>query len=486
MATERWFASNFLRVSRAEPMPTVLVIDDDQSLRETLSDLFTGEGHEVLQASNGEEAIAILHTSTPDVALCDWRMAPLGGLDVLKSLQREGHERPVPVIVLTAYGDAESTVQAMQAGAYDFLVKPVDVDFVLSTVTRALEHVALQRSLERLQRERFRDGRLLVPLDAIARGKEQLIGKSPAWIEAFKRVGQVAQTDLTVLLEGETGTGKEVVAKVIHRNSQRSEGPFIAVNCAAIPEDLVESELFGHERGAFTGAATQRIGSFEQAEGGTLFLDEIGEMPLSVQPKLLRILQEKTYQRVGGSRTFQSNVRVIAATNRSLSREVEQGRFRSDLFYRLNAYHLELPSLRERRIDIVPLSEYFLERFSAKNALPLSVLDPGAKAALEAYHYPGNVRELEQLMNKVAVEAAGRPITESSLRPHLQAATERSHRDMREWETLPFHEAIAHVERYLIERALRESGGNKSDAARRLGIQRRLLYEKMQQLFSAP
>jgi len=462
-------------------MPTLLVIDDDQSLRETLSDLFIGEGHEVLQAANGEEAIAILHTSPPDVALCDWRMSPLGGLDVLKSLQREGHERSVPVIVLTAYGDAESTVQAMQAGAYDFLVKPVDVDAVLSTVTRALEHVALQHSLERLQRERFRDGRLPVPLDALARGKEQLVGRSPAWIEAFKRVGQVAQTDLTVLLEGETGTGKEVVAKVIHRNSQRSEGPFIAVNCAAIPEDLVESELFGHERGAFTGAATQRIGSFEQAEGGTLFLDEIGEMPLSVQPKLLRILQEKTYQRVGGARTFQSNVRVIAATNRSLSREVEQGRFRSDLFYRLNAYHLELPSLRERRVDIVPLGEYFLDRFSSRNGLPLSILDAGAKAALEAYHYPGNVRELEQLMNKLAVEAAGRPITESSLRTHLQAAP-HSDGDIRDWESLPFHEAIARCERYLIERALHQSGGNKSDAARRLGIQRRLLYEKMQQL----
>jgi DNA-binding NtrC family response regulator len=401
---------------------------------------------------------------------------------VLKSLQREGHERSVPVIVLTAYGDAESTVQAMQAGAYDFLLKPVDVDAVLSTVTRALEHVALQRSLERLQQERFRDGRLPVPVDALARSKEQLIGRSPAWIEAFKRVGQVAQTDLTVLLEGETGTGKEVVAKIIHRNSQRSAGPIIAVNCAAIPEDLVESELFGHERGAFTGAATQRIGNFERAEGGTIFLDEIGEMPLSVQPKLLRVLQEKTYQRVGGSRTFQANVRVITATNRSLAHEVEQGRFRSDLFYRLNAYHLQLPPLRERRTDIVPLSEYFLERFAAKNGLPLSVLDAGAKTALESYHYPGNVRELEQLMNKLAVEAAGRPITESSLRPHLQASARPDGGDLRDWENLPFHEAVAHFERHLIERALRQAGGNKSDAARRLGIQRRLLYEKLQQL----
>jgi DNA-binding NtrC family response regulator len=465
-------------------MSTVLIVDDDQSLRETLADLFVGEGHEVLQAENGEEAIAILHTSAPDLALCDWRMSPLSGLDVLRAFQREGHERSIPIIILTAYGDAESTVQAMQAGAYDFLVKPVDLDSVLSTVTRALEHVALQQKLERLQQERFRDGRLAVQPDAVARGRDQLIGRSPIWIEAFKRVGQVAQTDLTVLLEGETGTGKEVVAKIIHRNSQRSEGPFVAVNCAAIPEDLVESELFGHERGAFTGAAAQRIGTFEQAEGGTIFLDEIGEMPLSVQPKLLRILQEKTFQRVGGSRTFHANVRVIAATNRSLLQEVEYGRFRSDLFYRLNAYHIQLPPLRERRSDIGLLSEYFLARFSARNATPLSAMDDGAKSALEDHQYPGNVRELEQLINKLAVEAAGRPIFEADVKAQLQSVVRNDEVTLGPWEDLPFHQAIARCEQHMIERALRLANGNKSDAARRLGIQRRLLYEKIQQLSS--
>ncbi|WP_446742415.1 sigma-54-dependent transcriptional regulator [Silvibacterium acidisoli] len=465
-------------------MSTVLVIDDDKNLRETLSDLFRSEGHDVLQAANGEEAIAILHTERLDVALCDWRMSPLGGLDVLKAIQQEGRQDSIPIIVLTAYGDAESTVQAMQTGAYDFLMKPVDVDAVLSTVNRALEHVELQRSLDRLQQERFRDGRLPVPSASLG-SSEQLIGKSSAWIEAFKRVGQVAQTDLTILLEGETGTGKEVVAKVIHRNSQRVKGPFIAVNCAAIPEDLVESELFGHERGAFTGAASQRIGSFEQADGGTLFLDEIGEMPLSVQPKLLRVLQEKTYQRVGGMRPMQSNVRVIAATNRSLAQEVEQGRFRSDLFYRLNAYYIGLPPLRERKADIVSLADYFLERFASLHRMPPSILDPGAKAALESYSYPGNVRELEQLMNKVAVEAAGRPVTEAILRPYLRPASQHAGADLKLWEDLPFHEAIARWEQHLIERALILSGGNKSDAAKRLGIQRRLLYEKMQR-FTRP
>ncbi len=465
-------------------MSTVLLIDDDQNLRETLAELFTSEGHRVLEASDGEEGVDLLQKMPPDVALCDWRMAPKGGLDVLRAMQREGILRTVPIIVLTAYGDAESTVQGMQAGAYDFLVKPVDLDVVLSTVNRALEHMSLQRSLERLQSERFRDGRLSVSASTVADRGEQLIGRSPVWIEAFKKVGQVAQTDLTVLLEGATGTGKEVVARVLHRNSHRSKGPFVAVNCAAIPEDLVESELFGHERGAFTGAGSQRIGSFEQAQNGTLFLDEIGEMPLPIQPKLLRVLQERTYQRVGGSRLMQANVRVVAATNRSLAEEVERGRFRPDLFYRLNSYHVQLPLLRERRTDIPLLSEYFLERFATRTRTPVSALAVEAKALLESYEYPGNVRELEHLMNKLAVQAAGLPITAKNVQDALREAGHHRSEDWRAWESLPFHESVARWERHLIERALSVCGGNKSDAARRLGIQRRLLYEKLLQ-FSA-
>ncbi len=463
-------------------MATVLLVDDDEGLRETLAELFSGEGHDVLQASDGEEAIAAMRRAAPDVVLCDWRMAPMGGLEVLRTMQREGLIRSLPVILLTAYGDAESTVQAMQAGAYDFLVKPVDLDAVLSTVNRALEHMSLQKSLERLQGERFRDGRLSVRADEAKDQGEQLVGKSAAWIEAFKKVGQVAQTDLTVLLEGATGTGKEVVARVLHRNSYRIKGPFVAVNCAAIPEDLVESELFGHERGAFTGAGSQRIGSFEQAENGTLFLDEIGEMPLSVQPKLLRVLQEKTFQRVGGSRAMQANVRVVAATNRSLAEEVEHGRFRADLYYRLNSYPVQLPLLRERRADILLLSEYFLGRFATRTSIPVPALAADAKAVLESYDYPGNVRELEHLMNKLAVQAGGLPITAKNVNDALRVAGTQRSEDWRAWEGLPFHESVARWERHLIERALVLSDGNKSEAARRLGIQRRLLYEKLQQL----
>jgi DNA-binding NtrC family response regulator len=463
-------------------MATVLLIDDDQGLRETLAELFQGESHTVTQASNGEEAIDQLRNALPDVALCDWRMTPVGGLEVLRTMQEEGLTRTVPVIILTAYGDAESTVQAMQAGAYDFLVKPVDLDAVLSTVNRALEHMALQRTLERLQSERFRDERLSIRTDAVQDQSEQLVGRSAVWIEAFKKVGQVAQTDLSVLLEGATGTGKEIVAKVLHRNSSRSKGPFVPVNCAAIPEDLVESELFGHERGAFTGAGSQRIGSFEQAENGTIFLDEIGEMPLAVQPKLLRVLQEKTFQRVGGSRLMRANVRVIAATNRSLDSEVDQGNFRADLYYRLNSYHVQLPLLRERREDILLLAEYFLQRFAQKTRTPIPALTTEGRTVLESYEFPGNVRELEHLMNKLAVQAGGRPITAENIRDALHTASSNRSGDWRAWERLPFHESVARWERHLIERALSLSGGNKSDAARRLGIQRRLLYEKLQQI----
>jgi two-component system response regulator AtoC len=275
-----------------------------------------------------------------------------------------------------------------------------------------------------------------------------------------------------------------LVARVIHQNSPRVKGPYVALNCAAIPEDLVESELFGHERGAFTGAMAQRIGSFEQADGGTLLLDEVGELPLTVQPKLLRVLQERKFQRVGGGRVLAANVRVIAATNRSLNHEVENGRFRSDLFYRLNAFHIGLPPLRERRSDIPLLCEHFLERFAARNHSPLSILDAGANALLEGYDYPGNVRELEQLMNKLAVQAAGRVITGADVQTVLKTTPNRAEDGLRAWEDLPFHQAVGKWERHLIERALRLSGGNKSDAARRLGIQRRLLYEKLQQFLS--
>ncbi len=459
-------------------MAEILLIDDDHRLRETIREVLIGAGHQVREASNGREALAELENAPADVALCDWRMPVVGGHQFLEELRVRSSAPNMPVLVLTAFGDGESAMEAMQAGAYDFLVKPIDLDLILAKLQAALRHSALQRDLAELDEKRFRNTGVL--RRATMTDTPQLIGRSPLWIDVFKRIGQVAQTHVSVLVRGETGTGKELVARTIHQRSHRSRGPLITVNCAAIPAELVESELFGHEKGSFTGASMQRIGRFEVADGGTIFLDEIGELPLSVQPKMLRVLQERTFERVGSNRTMSVDVRVIAATNRDLREEVEAKRFRADLFYRLNAYELELPPLRSRREDIVLLAEYFLSRFAARNGIEPSILSPETAAELINYGFPGNVRELEQLMDRLAVGAPGRPITVERLREVLrveEGANQTS--DVRRWEDLPFHESVARWERHLIDRAILLSGGNKSDAARRLGIQRRLLYEKL-------
>jgi transcriptional regulator with GAF, ATPase, and Fis domain len=342
----------------------------------------------------------------------------------------------------------------------------------------------LQREVELLRHQRFID-RSLEDISATEEClKPQLIGNSPAWLEIFKSIGRVAATDVGVLLLGESGTGKEAVSRTIHEHSARSRGPFIILNCAALPPELLESELFGHERGAFTGAIAQKRGKFEAADGGTIFLDEIGELPLSLQPKLLRVLQEHTFERVGGTASIHVDVRVIAATNRALEDDVEQKTFRADLFYRLNGFTVHLPPLRERQSDILPLAEYFLVRYAKRNQAAATGFAADAISALQSYSFPGNVRELEHLVECAAVKAGGRAITGEQIQEELtkvkspapgifnvQAAT-----------GLPFHEAVGSWERHLIEQAMKASHGNKSDAARRLGIHRRLLYEKLTQL----
>src|SRR6201995_1252251 len=321
-----------------------------------------------------------------------------GGEQFLRSLQSEGLLTTMPVIILTAHGTGPNAMQAMKLGAYDFITKPLDIDLALATVSRAIRHVELQREVELLRQQRFRD-HSLEDLDASEEGlKPQLIGNSPAWIEVFKSIGRGAATDVGVLLLGESGTGKEVVARAIHENSARSGRPFIILNCAALPPELLESELFGHERGAFTGAVAQKRGKFEAADGGTIFLDEIGELPLSLQPKLLRVLQEHAFERVGGTASIHSDVRVIAATNRPLEEDVEQKTFRADLFYRLNAFTVHLPPLRERQSDIQPLAEYFLARYAQRNQLASTGFSADAIATLQSYSFPGNVRELEHLI----------------------------------------------------------------------------------------
>ncbi len=458
-------------------MPEILVVDDDTSLRETVRDLLLSKSYGVIEAADGQEALAIIHEHQPDVVLCDWKMPRAGGDAVLRQLTQDAILPSLPVIIFTAFGDGESALRAIQEGAYDFLVKPVDADAVLLSVKRALHHSSLTKELDRLQHERFRDEHM-APLH---QDGSRLIGSSPRWIEVFKGIGQVARTDVTVLLQGETGTGKEVVARAIHQNSFRSQRAMITVNCAAIPAELVESELFGHERGSFTGAVSQKIGRFEAANGGTIFLDEIGELPLSLQPKLLRVLQERTFERVGSTISQHADVRVVAATNRDLPTEVVHQRFRSDLYYRLNAFAIRLPPLRERRSDIALLARYFLARFARRNGSVESVLSQECIRQLEQHAFPGNVRELEHLMDRIAVKAAGRPVSKELVQLELTAHGGEKITPFEEWETLPFHEAVAKWESHLIGRAMQLAGNNKAEAARLLGIQRRLLYEKLQQ-----
>jgi DNA-binding NtrC family response regulator len=463
-------------------MAEILIVDDDRNLRETLSELLEGAGYRIRTAANGSEAISLLQASIPDLTLCDWKMPGVGGEQFLKSLGSEGILTTMPVIIMTAHGTGPNAMQAMQLGAYDFVTKPLDMHQALATVARALRHMELQREVEELRAQRFRENRDPSNAENAGTRKVRLIGSSPAWIEIFKSIGKVARTDVGVLLLGESGTGKEIVARTIHENSVRSRRPFIIVNCAALPPDLLESELFGHERGAFTGAINQKIGKFEAAAGGTVFLDEIGELPLALQPKLLRVLQEHTFERIGGTVSIHADVRIVAATNRSLEEDVEEKSFRADLFYRLNAFTIQLPPLRERRSDILPLAEYFLERYADRNHVVMPGLTEDAILCLQQYSYPGNVRELEHLMERASVQAAGRAITADQIQGHLISTTSSKDTQTKTEQmlSLPFHESVAQWERYLIERALELSNGNKSDAARRLGIHRRLLYEKLQ------
>src|SRR6202167_329187 len=377
-------------MKRHDKMSDVLIVDDDHNFRETLRELLTDAGYRTLSATNAEDAVTLLQTTTPDLTLCDWKMPGGGGEQFLKTLQSEGVLTTMPVIILTAHGTGPNAMQAMQLGAYDFITKPLDIDQALATVARAIRHMELQREVELLRHQRFRD-RSLENISGPEEGaRPRLIGNSPAWIEIFKNIGRVAATDVGVLLLGESGTGKEVVARTIHENSERSRRPFIVLNCAALPPELLESELFGHERGAFTGAIGQRQGKFEAADGGTIFLDEIGELPLALQPKLLRVLKEHTFERVGGTASIQADVRVIAATNRPLEQAVEDKTFRADLFYRLNAFTVRLPPLRERQSDILPLAEYFLARYARRNQAAPTGLAADALVALQNYSFPGN------------------------------------------------------------------------------------------------
>jgi DNA-binding NtrC family response regulator len=455
----------------------VLVVDDERNLRLTLREILIANGYEVLEAENGQSALDLLQHDNVDLVLCDWKMPGSDGEFLLRGIGAQEQRASLPVIVMTAHGTGSNAMKAIQLGAYDFIPKPLDLDELLATVRRALHHARLQREVEQLRAERSGRG----PEEET--DAEAMIGTSRPMLDLFKVIGRVAPTDTAILILGESGTGKELVARTIHRQSRRSEGPLVVVNCAALPPELLESELFGHEKGAFTGALARRTGKFESAEGGTVFLDEIGELPIALQPKLLRILQEHTFERLGSPETTAADFRLVAATNRSLQDEVDEKRFRADLFYRLQVFSLTVPPLRQRRTDILPLAEFFLRRFSVRNSLPASGFTDDAVLLLQQHSYPGNVRELEHLVEHAAVLAAGRVVTADLLRQSLpQIPFVADSEDLSGLLQLPFYESVAAWEKKLICTALDGANGNKADAARRLGIQRRLLYDKLKAL----
>jgi two-component system, NtrC family, response regulator AtoC len=370
----------------------VLIADDEESILDLLRDILEPEGAVIHVARSGREALAAVEAEDPDVAVLDVRMPPPDGLAVLSELRERGFD--LPVLIITAQDSSTMTIEAMQRGAYDYLGKPFDPDEILHTVERALEHRRLTRRVLDLERQFSQDPRDL------------LIGRSGPMQHVYKLIGRVAASDATVLITGESGTGKELVAHALHRNSARRDGPFIAVNCAALPETLLESELFGHEKGAFTGATAQRKGRFEQAARGTIFLDEIGEVSPATQKKLLRVLQERTFERVGGNTQLKANVRVIAATNRDLIEHTRGGAFREDLYYRLNVVNINMPALRERKEDIPLLIDHFLLKHRFGGGAP-SPMSETALELLVAHEWPGNVRQLENTIERAVVLAQG-------------------------------------------------------------------------------
>lgn len=455
------------------PPATVLVVDDARHLRQSLAQLFSINGYRVLEAADGNEALAVLEAEHPDVILLDLNMPHRDGLSTLTALKSDPSTQAIPVVILTSFGGSDQTITAMKTGAYDYLTKPFELDQLLHMVTRAAEVHRLSRELDRLRASQ----------PVRAPDHNGLIGHHPAMREVFKMIGKVASSDATVLITGESGTGKELIARAIHQHSDRASFPLITVNCAAIPEGLLESELFGHEKGAFTGALQLKPGRFEEAAGGTVFLDEIGELPVGLQVKLLRVLQEHTFERLGGKQALHVDFRIVAATNRNLRQLVKEGRFREDLFYRLDVVQIEVPPLRIRRSDIPELADHFLHRCRGTGGKDGLSFDDDALRLLMTYEYPGNVRELEHMIQRAVLLSPGPLITREHL-PDLTGETQPESNDseLQELLKLPLEEATRAFERILITRAMTRGAGNKSEAARILGIHRQTLYAKLEEL----
>jgi two-component system response regulator AtoC len=484
---------------------SVLVVDDDADVRALLKDLLSEEGYKPRIAKTGGEALEAVAKDLPDLVMMDVKLPDQDGLGVLKTLKREHPE--LEVIVMTAFGGSSTAIKAMEQGAYDYVTKPFEIDDLLATLKRVFEHADMSSEVSALRLE----------LGKSAAERERIVGSSKPMLEVFKLIGKVASADATVLITGESGTGKELVAEALHKASKRNPHPLVKVSCAALPETLLETELFGHEKGSFTGAMTMRKGRFETANKGTIFLDEIGEMTLATQTKLLRILQEREFERIGSNVPIKIDIRVITATNRNLAEEVDKGRFREDLYYRLNVIHIDMPPLRDRKEDIPLLVEHFLVKYRhAPGEIPTTISEDALNRLVE-YDWPGNVRELENAIERAVVLSRGNPITADHLpfsnsreaRDRRALAQRRSRLDDEEARlddrrsaleadeaeaaaadgaangdgngTGSFKDRVSSLERQLIKEALDRAGGNRTKAAEDLGIYRRLLYAKIKE-----
>ncbi|MBR5581514.1 MAG: sigma-54-dependent Fis family transcriptional regulator [Treponema sp.] len=441
---------------------TILIIDDEKNIREGLSAALELDGYSVKLAANGAEGLALIEKGDIDLVITDLRMPGISGEEVLAKVR--GESPGIPVIVLTGHGSIDTAVDAMRNGAYDFLTKPLSLDRLSLIVKRALAGRELEIRHSSLQQE----------LDAKA-SFESIIGKSAEMQRIFQMVRKAADSKASVLITGESGTGKELIANALHNLSPRKSNPFIKVHCAALSETLLESELFGHEKGAFTGAAARKRGRFELANTGTIFLDEIGEINQNVQIKILRVLQDKRFERVGGEETLEVDVRVIAATNRNLEEEIAQGRFREDLFYRLNVVHIQVPPLRDRKDDIPLMLNAFLDEFNRENNKSITGFDSRSRSALYKYDWPGNIRQLRNCVESAVVMCSGNEITLEDLPPTVRGAAESNVIQV------PVGITMAEAEKIIIQQNLASNQGNKTKTADILGIGRKTLHRKLEE-----
>ncbi|MDR3604588.1 MAG: sigma-54 dependent transcriptional regulator [Syntrophaceae bacterium] len=462
-------------------MGKILIVDDDAQLRLSFEKILTVEGHKVQMSATGEGGLEIVGTDPPDVVVMDVRLPGMDGLETFRAMHEM--DSKLPVIIMTAYGTTDTAIEATKLGAFDYLLKPFDIPEMLMNIDKALEA------------SRFMRSRVEIDPDSDGDSTEVIFGRSKSMQEVYKQIGRVASTVATILIRGESGTGKELVAKAVYQHSERSNKPFLVINCVAIPETLLESELFGYEKGAFTGAANRRIGKIEQADGGTVLLDEIGDMPFSIQAKILRLLQEKSIERLGGRSPIPVDVRVIAATNRDLEAALTEGRFREDLYYRLKVVTMFLPPLRERTGDTAILAEHFLKRFSREMGVDCPGISEEAKAVLESYSWPGNVRELANTIQKALIFSRGAPISSEEISEAIVIETDTRETSeqfqpdsIQEWVKVGlsrkgenvFNAMVDEFSRILLTEALSLTSGNRSHAAKLLGLSRPTLLAKIE------